>query len=172
MRPSVRLPDRGRRLVVARAPPSMLLAPAALPIILLLPFLGALVAPLVDRWGSRRWSAIAAALPPMGAIALLLAHLPAVRAGAVPTWEHAWLPALGLDLVIRLDGLALLFALLVFGIGVLVIVYARYYLHADDSMGRLYAFLLLFMGAMAALVLAGNLLLIAVCWELTSLASF
>ncbi len=150
----------------------MSLASTALPIILLLPFLGALVAPMVDRWGSRRWSAIAAAVPPLAAIALLIGKLPAVRAGEVPTWEHAWLPALGLDLVIRLDGLALLFAFLVFGIGFLVIVYARYYLHADDSMGRLYAFLLLFMGAMAALVLAGNLLLIAVCWELTSLASF
>ncbi|MHB1224209.1 MAG: monovalent cation/H+ antiporter subunit A [Gemmatimonadaceae bacterium] len=144
----------------------------ALPVILLLPFIGALIAPLVNRWGSRRGSAIAAVIPPLAAIALLLVQLPAVRAGQVPTWDHPWLPALGLDLVIRLDGLALLFALLVFGIGVLVIVYARYYLDADDSIGRLYAFLLLFMGSMAALVLAGNLLLIAVCWELTTLSSF
>ncbi len=150
----------------------MPLASTALPIILLLPFIGALIAPMVDRWGSRHWSAIAAAVPPLAAIALLVGLLPAVRAGQVPSWEHSWLPSLGLDLVIRLDGLAVLFAFLVFGIGFLVIVYARYYLHANDSMGRLYAFLLLFMGAMAALVLAGNLLLIAVCWELTSLASF
>lgn len=147
-------------------------AQLALPTLLILPFLGAVAAPLADRLGARRGSAIAAVLPPLAAVGILLAYLPRIVAGEVPTWRVSWLPELGLELVLRLDGLALLFALLVFGIGVLVLIYARYYLHARDSMGRLYSFLLMFMGAMAGLVISGNLLLIAVSWELTSLASF
>ena len=145
---------------------------ALLPIVVLLPFVGALLPPLAERWWGRRGSAVTATLPPLAGLAILAAAWPAVRAGTVPTWRHAWLPELGLELTIRLDGLALVFGLLVLGIGLLVVVYARYYLHADDSMGRFYSLLLLFMGAMTGLVLSGNLLLIAVCWELTSLASF
>jgi multicomponent K+:H+ antiporter subunit A len=57
-------------------------------------------------------------------------------------------------------------------IGALVILYARYYLSDDDPIARFYAFFMLFMGAMLGLVLAGNLLLLVVFWELTSLASF
>ena len=83
-----------------------------------------------------------------------------------------WLPFPGADFGFRADGLALVFALLVVVIGALVILYARYYLDAADPMARFYAFFMLFMGAMLGLVLAGNLLLLAVFWELTSLASF
>jgi multicomponent K+:H+ antiporter subunit A len=149
----------------------MTLAPSSLALLVLLPFVGALLPPLAERIG-RKASAIAATLPPLAGLALLAAHFPAVRAGEVPTWRLGWLPQLGLELVVRLDGLAFLFALLVLGIGLLIVVYARYYLRPSDAMGRFYAYLLLFMGAMTGLVVAGNLLLIAVFWELTSLASF
>jgi len=82
------------------------------------------------------------------------------------------MPAIGLELAFRLDGLGLVFAGLVLGIGLLVIVYARYYLSEKDPLGRFYAFLLLFMGAMLGIVLAENLLLLLFFWELTSLSSF
>jgi len=139
--------------------------------IVLLPLLGS-VLPLL--WGprDRRRAAWAAAVPAAGALAIVAAHGPAVFAGSVPTARRAWVPALGLDAVLRLDGLAWLFAVLVLGIGLLVILYARYYLSEQDPPGRFYAMLLLFMGAMAGLVLSGNLLLLVIFWELTSLSSF
>jgi multicomponent K+:H+ antiporter subunit A len=84
-----------------------------------------------------------------------------------------WLPALGLDLGLRLDGLAWLFALLITGIGALVVLYAAWYLDPDDDPSRrFFVFLLLFMGAMLGVVLADNLVLLVLFWELTSLASF
>jgi multicomponent K+:H+ antiporter subunit A len=66
----------------------------------------------------------------------------------------------------------MLFALLILGIGLLVILYAHYYLPERDSLGRFYSYLLLFMGAMLGVVLSDNLLLLLVFWELTSLSSF
>jgi multicomponent K+:H+ antiporter subunit A len=108
----------------------------------------------------------------MASLAVLATLLPDVFNGRVPAVAWAWVPSLGLHLSFRLDGLALLFALLILGIGLLVILYARYYMHERDPLGRLYALLLLFMGSMTGLVLAGNLLLMAVFWELTSVSSF
>ncbi|MGD9311060.1 MAG: monovalent cation/H+ antiporter subunit A, partial [Desulfosarcina sp.] len=72
----------------------------------------------------------------------------------------------------RLDGLSLLFAALILGIGLLVILYARYYLSDADQAGRFYAYLLLFMASMTGVVLANNLLLLWFFWELTSISSF
>ncbi len=86
--------------------------------------------------------------------------------------RQGWLPDLGLDLALRLDGLGFLFALLILGIGLLVILYARYYLSKKDPMGRFFGFFLLFMGSMLGVVLSENLLLMLMFWELTSLSSF
>src|SRR5690606_25169007 len=74
--------------------------------------------------------------------------------------------------VLRLDALAWLFCILVFGIGLLVILYARYYMSPRDPVSRFYAFLLAFMGSMLGVVLSGNLIQLAMFWEMTSLASF
>jgi multicomponent K+:H+ antiporter subunit A len=71
-----------------------------------------------------------------------------------------------------MDGLSLLFSTLILGIGLLVILYTRYYLSDSDSVGRFYAYLLLFMASMAGVVLANNLLLLWFFWELTSISSF
>ena len=79
---------------------------------------------------------------------------------------------MGLDIAFRLDGLGLLFAGLILGIGGLVVLYARYYLSEQDNLGRLYAYLLLFMGAMLGVVLSENLIQMLMFWELTSLSSF
>ena len=113
----------------------------------------------------------AAALP---ALALALLFNPARRVFAGETLHStlSWIPSLDLSLAFRLDGLALLFAILVLGIGLLVILYARYYLSAKEKAGRFYAYLLLFMGAMLGVVTSDNLLLLVVFWELTSLSSF
>src|SRR3546814_7992699 len=71
-----------------------------------------------------------------------------------------------------MDGLAWMFALLVTGIGLLVMIYARYYMSPDDPVVRFFSFLLGFMGSMLGIVLSGNLIQLAFFWELTSLFSF
>ncbi|KTT12368.1 monovalent cation/H+ antiporter subunit A [Pseudomonas oryzihabitans] len=142
-----------------------------LALIIALPLLGTWLALATDRFG-RRACALGTAVAPALALALLATQLPAVLDGAVLLHRLDWLPALGLNLSLRLDGLGLMFALMILVIGLLVILYAAYYLGKDEPVGRFFAYLLLFMGAMLGVVLAENLLLLMMFWELTSLASF
>ena len=142
-----------------------------LALIIALPFFGMFLPLLAERLG-RSACAAAAALAPLVALVLLLSEQSSVFAGELLTVKLEWLPALGLNLSLRLDGLGFLFALLILGIGLLVILYARYYLAKKEPMGRFFAFLLLFMGAMLGVVLSENLLLMLMFWELTSLSSF
>lgn len=140
-------------------------------LIILLPMLGALLPPLTERFG-RTICAYSAALGPLIAFGLLLGYLPALFQGQVFFSHHSWMPQLGLDLSLRLDGLSMMFALLIVGIGLLVLLYARYYLAKNDSLGRLYALLQIFMMAMLGIVMSDNILLLVVFWEVTSLSSF
>jgi len=142
-----------------------------LALIIALPFLGIFLPLLAERLG-RSACAAAAGVAPLTALVLLLSQQSAVFAGELLKVKLEWLPALGLNLSLRLDGLGFLFALLILGIGLLVILYARYYLSKKEPMGRFFAFLLLFMGAMLGVVLSENLLLMLMFWELTSLSSF
>ncbi|MCQ4161567.1 monovalent cation/H+ antiporter subunit A [Roseomonas sp. GC11] len=142
---------------------------------LLLPWLGALATALLPANARTRGHNLEAWLA--GAVALLalimvwLAY-PAVAAGGVVRLAIPWVPQLGLELVLRMDGLAAVFAVMVAGIGLLVVLYARYYMSPDDPVPRFFAFLLAFMGAMMGLVLSGNLIQLVFFWELTSLFSF
>ena len=137
----------------------------------LTPFFGALLVALASRRGRApgAWSAGAVTLL---ALLLLLPAMTTSFAGQTTIERLSWIPAVGLDLVFRLDGLGLLFALLILGIGLLVIIYAYYYLSTQDNLGRLYAYLLLFMGSMLGVVLSENLIQLLIFWELTSLSSF
>ncbi len=137
----------------------------------LTPFMGAALVAWIRRFG-RCAAAWSAALITLLAAALLAGASAAALSGATLVQRTAWMPDAGLDLAFRLDGLGLLFAGLILGIGLLVILYARYYLSERDSLGRLYAYLLLFMGSMLGVVLSENLILLLVFWELTSLSSF
>jgi multicomponent K+:H+ antiporter subunit A len=105
-------------------------------------------------------------------LALLAPLLPPAFAGETIVARLAWLPAHGLDLALRLDGFGMLFALLILGIGLLVVLYAHYYLPVADRLGRFFSLLTLFMAAMLGIALSENLLLLVVFWEITSLASF
>ncbi|WP_374325321.1 monovalent cation/H+ antiporter subunit A [Aquipseudomonas alcaligenes] len=136
-----------------------------------LPFLGALLPILFERHG-RLACSLATAAAPLLALGILLWLAPRVFAGELLLVSQPWLTQLGFNLSLRLDGLALLFALLILGIGLLVILYARYYLSEREAIGRFFAYLLLFMGAMLGVVLSENLLLLLTFWELTSLSSF
>ncbi len=136
-----------------------------------LPFLGAMFPAILVRAG-RNASASAAGAVTLLALIGLLVHVPDVLAGRPVTARIDWLPALGLNANFFLDGLGLLFAGLILGIGLLIIIYARFYLSRQDPMGQFYAYLLLFQGAMVGIVLSDNILLLLVFWELTSLSSF
>lgn len=85
----------------------------------------------------------------------------------------SWIPSLGIDFTAKVDGLGLLFALLITGIGALVVLYSIYYLSKDkEALNSFYVYLLLFMGAMLGVVLSDNLLVMYAFWELTSFSSF
>jgi len=142
-----------------------------LPILILLPLLAAGATLIAQRRGFAA-AAWAAAMPVAASLALLVGEAPEVLTGEKLLISWPWLPDLGFNLSFRLDGLGLLFALLILGIGLLVILYARYYLAPEDRIGRLYALLMLFMTAMLGIVLSENVLLLVMFWELTSLASF
>jgi multicomponent K+:H+ antiporter subunit A len=142
-----------------------------LPLIVLLPLCGAalMAALLEDQRRAAAWLAAAVALACCGLLALAA---PAVFGGEVLRWSVEWMPALGLRLGFRLDGLAWMFALLICGIGALVVLYAAYYLDRRDPAPRFFLFFLLFMAAMLGVVTADNLVLLVVFWEATSLSSF
>lgn len=137
----------------------------------LLPMLGTLVPLLVARF-SRTSIAFFTALLPAIALFLLFRQAPAVFSGQVIATSFEWIPQAGLEVAFRLDGLAWLFALLILGIGQLIILYARYYLSEKDNMPLFYSYLILFMTAMLGIVLSGNLIQLWFFWELTSISSF
>jgi multicomponent K+:H+ antiporter subunit A len=136
-----------------------------------LPFLAALATALVHRLG-RNAQALAAGGGTAAALLLLLSMVPEVLAGETQLARLEWVPAAGLAANLFLDPLGLMFAGLILGIGLLIVIYARFYLAAEDPMGRFFVFLMLFQGAMLGIVLSDNILLLVVFWELTSLSSF
>lgn len=120
----------------------------------------------------RRATAWAAGLVAAAALGGLLEGAAPVFAGQTLLAHWPWVPAIGLNLGLRLDGLAWMFAALISGIGILIVLYAAYYLHPDDPAGKFFSTLMLFMAAMLGIVLSDNLLLLVVFWELTSISSF
>jgi multicomponent K+:H+ antiporter subunit A len=142
---------------------------ASLILLVGLPFAGSIAVMLVRR--SRNAATWLAAGVAAAALALNVALFWEVAGGNVLRISVPWLP-MGVEAGLRMDGFAWIFTTLVTGMGLLVIVYARYYMSAGDSIARLYCFLLAFMGAMLGVVLSSNLIVLVFFWELTSLASF
>ncbi|MGZ0716305.1 monovalent cation/H+ antiporter subunit A [Pseudomonas palleroniana] len=140
-------------------------------VLLLLPFLGSCLAALLPHNARNTESLLAGLVALVGTVQVALLY-PLIAHGGVIHEEFTWLPSLGLNFVLRMDGFAWLFSMLVLGIGTLVSLYARYYMSPDDPVPRFFAFFLAFMGAMLGLVISGNLIQIVFFWELTSLFSF
>ena len=140
-------------------------------LIVALPFLGALLPGLMISAGRQTCFGVTFMVT-LAALIGLLTNLPAVLAGEVVTAGFSWIPILGLNVTLMLDGLGFFFALLILGIGLLIITYARHYLAREDNMGEFFTYLLLFQGAMVGIVLSDNILLLLIFWELTSLSSF
>ncbi|MBP1125085.1 MULTISPECIES: monovalent cation/H+ antiporter subunit A [Pseudomonas] len=140
-------------------------------VLLLLPFIGSCLAALLPHNARNTESLLAGLVALVGTVQVALLY-PQIAYGGVIREEFTWLPSLGLNFVLRMDGFAWLFSMLVLGIGTLVSLYARYYMSPDDPVPRFFAFFLAFMGAMLGLVISGNLIQIVFFWELTSLFSF
>jgi multicomponent Na+:H+ antiporter subunit A len=134
------------------------------------PFVVAILATwLVSRFPRR--AALLAAWPALLAVILGIEMRRAAFGGGRLV-ELAWAPSLGLSLSFNLDGLGLLFAILITGIGALVVLYASRYLEGHAHAGRFYASLFGFMGAMLGVVLSDNVLTLFVFWELTGFTSY
>ena len=139
--------------------------------LILLPFIGSFLAAVLPANARNTESTVAGLIALFCTVQTAL-YFPQIADGGVLRQEIEWLPALGLNLVIRMDGFAWMFCMLVLGIGTLVVLYARYYMSPADPVPRFFSFFLAFMGAMAGVVLAGNIIQLAFFWELTSLFSF
>jgi multicomponent Na+:H+ antiporter subunit A len=134
-------------------------------------FLSACIAPTLVRYMGDRAGWLLA-LAPFSALAMLLSQAGAIGAGEVIQVQVDWFSALGTSFSLKLDGLSLLMASLVSGIGGFIVIYTAGYLHGHPQLGRFYLYLLAFMGSMVGLVLSDNLILLFVFWELTSITSY
>lgn len=134
-------------------------------------FAMSLAAPWVHRIG-RGASGWLIALLPLSLTLYFARFLDAVATGKVLTVSYPWVPSLGISLSFYIDGLSLLFALLISGVGVLVVIYAGSYLAGHHQLGRFYAAILAFMASMLGLVLADNVMTLFIFWELTSVSSY
>ncbi|WP_337183568.1 monovalent cation/H+ antiporter subunit A [Shinella sp.] len=137
-----------------------------------LPFVGSLAATILLRTDSRVLAARMSGAVTLACLVATATLYPAVRDGGKVRLDLEWLPQLGLNFTLRMDGFAWLFAMLITGIGCLIVLYARYYMSEEDPVPRFFSFLLAFMGSMLGIVVSGNIILLSVFWELTSIFSF
>jgi multicomponent Na+:H+ antiporter subunit A len=141
-------------------------------VLLVLHLAAGMLAPVLVRWWGRQ-AFLALALVPAAAFAWTALQLRAVLDGDAVRETVPWVPVLDLNVTLRLDALALTFALLVTGVGALVLLYcARYFAPDDEDTGRFAGCLTAFAGSMLGLVLADDMLLLYVFWELTTVFSF
>lgn len=148
-----------------------MMVPLTMYLLASLPFIAALLIAVASGRSRAVHSGLAAAASTVGLI-LTLAIAGRVVGGETLSVSSPWVPQIGLDFSLMIDPLGLMFAGLILGIGLLVVIFAHFYLAADEATGRFFASLMLFQGAMLGIVMSGNVLLLLVFWELTSLSSF
>ncbi|MHA6691502.1 hydrogen gas-evolving membrane-bound hydrogenase subunit E [Devosia sp. A449] len=144
---------------------------ASIALVAIVPFVAAVLAPLVHRL-TKPFAGWVLALVPAGIFLFLLSLIDPVLANGSVAARIGWVPAYDLNLSFFVDGLSLTFALTISGIGTLIVLYSGAYLKGHPQLGRFLAFLLAFMGAMLGLVLSDNMLALFMFWELTSVTSF
>ncbi|MDK1375603.1 MULTISPECIES: putative monovalent cation/H+ antiporter subunit A [unclassified Sinorhizobium] len=136
-----------------------------------LPFVAALVAPVLTRFLGHN-AAWLLALAPAAIFVHFLGFVPEIADGEIVTGGYAWIPSFNVSFSWLIDGLSLTFALLISGIGALIVLYSGGYLKGHPHQGRFLSFILMFMGSMQGLVLSDSFLMLFVFWELTSITSF
>ena len=102
----------------------------------------------------------------------LVQFIPSIAMGETYIYSVPWIPTYGIHFNIMLDGLSLIFGLIITGIGILVVLYSIYYLSREEALTHFYIYLLLFMGGMLGVVFTDHLLVLYAFWEVTSLSSF
>ncbi|MEX2473605.1 putative monovalent cation/H+ antiporter subunit A [Marinobacter sp.] len=133
-------------------------------------FLLAIAAPLLHKVAGRFIGWLLAALP-ASLFVFFCSFLPDVQDGPL-LLEYQWMPGLDISLNFLVDGLSLVFALLISGIGTFILIYAGAYMSGHKSLARFYVIMLSFMASMLGLVLSDNLITLFVFWELTSITSY
>lgn len=144
---------------------------AMLILLILLPFIGSAIIGFFRSTAKNNEAWFAGAIALFGLLLSIMLY-PSIMHGDAVRLDIAWLPQWGLDITLRVDGLAWLFLILITGIGLLVVIYARYYMDPADPVPRFFSFFLAFMGSMTGIVMSGNLVLLVIFWELTSIFSF
>lgn len=142
-------------------------------IAILLPFVGAALIPLLYKRLRRvthlGWFVLSV---PLLLFLLLIRYIPQVAKGKTFIHTYEWIPSFNINFTTYLDGLSMIFGLLITGVGSLVILYSIFYLSTKESLHHFYCYLLLFMGAMLGVVFSDNLMVLYTFWELTSVSSF
>lgn len=136
------------------------------------PFIAAILIPFLYKYLKRIHTGWFVLILPLVLFIYFLSFIPRTSSGEAILNNLDWVPSLGINFNVYVDGLSLLFALLITGIGALVVLYSIYYLSKrKEKLNNFYVYLLMFMGAMLGVVLSDNLIVIYVFWEVTSIAS-
>ncbi|MED1562910.1 cation:proton antiporter [Alkalihalobacillus alcalophilus ATCC 27647 = CGMCC 1.3604] len=136
------------------------------------PLLLAIIIPFIYKYARQIHTGWFVLVLPVVLFVYFIRFLPTVSNGEVIEQSVPWVPSLGIHFNVYVDGLSLLFALLITGIGALVVLYSIFYLSKKkEQLHNFYVYLLMFMGAMLGVVLSDNLIVLYAFWELTSLAS-
>ncbi|WP_226583223.1 Na+/H+ antiporter subunit A [Halobacillus litoralis] len=136
----------------------------------LLPFIIAIFIPFLSRWKDKLHTGFFVTIVP---VIIFIYFVRFLGTGFEPiVQEYSWIPSLDINMVFHLDGLSLLFVLLISGIGSLVAFYSVFYLHKSEQLGHFYVYFLIFMGSMLGVVLSDNVFALYSFWEFTSLSSF
>ena len=145
-----------------------------LPIMIIIPFIFAIFIPILYKLFTPRIHTGWFVFPiPLLIFIYLLFYIPTVTSGEVITHTLPWIPSLGINFITYLDGLSLIFSLIITGVGALVILYSIYYMSkVRESLHNFYVYLMLFMGSMLGVVFSDHILVLYVFWELTSISSF
>ncbi|YCA43296.1 Na+/H+ antiporter subunit A [Bacillus sp. JZ8] len=142
-------------------------------LLVLSPFLFAILVPFLYRYVRKVHTGWFVLILPLALFLYFLQFIKLTSSGEEVVRTFEWIPSLDINFTLHVDGLGLLFALLITGIGSLVTLYSIYYLSKDkEELHNFYVYLLLFMGAMLGVVLSDNLIVLYTFWEITSLSSF
>ena len=139
---------------------------------IILPFLAAILIVLFLRNFSRFHLGWFVLIIPSILFFLLAKQIPAISNEKTFSYQINWIPSFDINFHTYLDGLSMIFGLLITGIGILVVLYSIYYLSTEQALVHFYTYLLLFMGSMLGVVFSDHIMMLYVFWELTSISSF
>ncbi|MBY0122057.1 Na+/H+ antiporter subunit A [Bacillus sp. S/N-304-OC-R1] len=139
-----------------------------------LPFIFAILIPFIYKLcGQKIHTGWFVVLVPLSLFLYFLQYIPLIASGHTVKENIPWMPSLNINITTYMDGLALIFGILITGVGTLVVLYSIYYMSKKrEALHNFYVYMLLFMGAMLGLVFSDNILVLYVFWELTSISSF